>query len=96
MSLTAAAIREVLGTVIHPSFGLSLIALEMVRAIRIEAGSVEVELVMNCPGCPGAEAALAQAKARVQALAGTRTVRLTLLPVLWTPPWEGGEFGRWS
>ncbi|MBL8056915.1 MAG: DUF59 domain-containing protein [Anaerolineales bacterium] len=89
MTITAAAIRNTLGTVIHPSFGMSLVALDMVRAIRVEAGQVEVDLAMNCAGCPGAEAALAQAKARVQALAEGRTVRLNLLPVVWTPPWEG-------
>lgn len=87
MSLTATAIRDTLGTVIHPSFGMSLVALAMVRAIRIEASQVEVDLVMNCPGCPGVEAALALAKARVQALAAGPTVRLKLLPMMGTPPW---------
>ncbi|MBP7691390.1 MAG: iron-sulfur cluster assembly protein [Anaerolineales bacterium] len=90
MSITDTVIRETLGTVIHPSFGLSLVALDMVRAIRIEAGQVEVDLVMNCPGCPGAEAALALARTKLKAIAGGRVVRLQLLPQLWTPPWEPG------
>ncbi len=45
---------------------------------------------MNCPGCPGAEAALALARTKLKAIAGGRVVRLQLLPQLWTPPWEPG------
>jgi metal-sulfur cluster biosynthetic enzyme len=83
-----------LGEVIHPSFNMRLLALGMVRAVRVISDGIEVDLVMNCPGCPGAEAALALARQTLLALNGVNTVRLTLLPEVWTPPWEqpiGGE-----
>jgi metal-sulfur cluster biosynthetic enzyme len=46
---TEAEVRAALDEVIHPSFGLSLIALGMVRAVRVYDRVIEVDLVMNCP-----------------------------------------------
>ena len=84
---TEAEIRSALDEVIHPSFGLSLIELDMVRAVRVLDRVIEVDLVMNCPGCPAGEVALAQARQNLEALQGG-DVRLNLLPLAWTPPWE--------
>ncbi len=84
---TEADVRTALDEVIHPSFGMSLIALNMVRAVRVLDRVIEVDLVMNCPGCPAGEVTLAQARQNLTAL-NSRDVRLNLLPQVWTPPWE--------
>ncbi len=85
--VTEAEVRAALDEVIHPSFGMSLIALDMVRAVHIEQSAITIDLVMNCPGCPAAEITLSLARKQIEALrAGV--VRLNLLPYLWTPPWE--------
>ena len=84
---TEVEIRAALDEVIHPSFGMSLIALNMVRAVRVSNDAVEVDLVMNCPGCPAGEVALAHARQTFTALQ-VGVVRLNLLPDVWTPPWE--------
>ncbi len=84
---TEAEIYAALDEVIHPSFGMSLIALNMVRAVRVSGTAIEVDLVMNCPGCPAGEVVLAQARQNLEALL-IGTVRLNLLPAIWTPPWE--------
>ena len=68
-------------------FGMSLIALNMVHAVRVSADRIEVDLVMNCPGCPAGEITLAQARQNLMAL-NSGDVRLNLLPQIWTPPWE--------
>ncbi len=86
--ITEDEVRMVLDKTIHPSFNMSLIALGMVRAVRVISDRVEVDLVMNCPGCPGGEAVLARARKLLLELNGVETVRLTLLPEVWTPPWE--------
>jgi metal-sulfur cluster biosynthetic enzyme len=83
---TEAEIRVALDEVIHPSFGLSLIALNMVRAVRVSNDAVEVDLVMNCSGCPAGEVVLARTRQKIAAL-GISPVRLNLLPQMWTPPW---------
>ena len=85
--VTEADVRAALDEVIHPSFGMSLIALNMVRAVRVSEDRIEVDLVMNCPGCPAGEVTLAQARQNLVALNGG-DVRLNLLPQYWTPPWE--------
>ena len=85
--LTEVEVRVALDQVIHPTFGMSLIALNMVRAVSVTQAAVEVDLVMNCPGCPAGEVTLAQARQWLEALNGGR-VRLNLLPQVWTPPWD--------
>ncbi len=85
--VTEIDVRAALDEVIHPSFGMSIIALDMVRAVRVSEARIEVDLVMNCPGCPTGEIALALARQKIEALQ-VGAVRLNLLPSLWTPPWE--------
>ena len=85
--VTQTDVRAALDEVIHPSFGMSLIALGMVRAVRTTDEVIEVDLVLNCPGCPAGEVVLAQARRGLARLNG-RTVKLNLLPQVWTPPWE--------
>lgn len=87
---TEAEVRAALDEVIHPSFGLSLIALEMVCAVRVHDRVVEVDLVMNCPGCPAGEVVLAQAHQNLTALP-VDAVQLNLLPEVWTPPWAADK-----
>ena len=83
---TEVEIFAALDEVIHPSFGMSLIALNMVHAVRVSNDAVEVDLVMNCPGCPVGEMALALVHQKIETL-GVSMVRLNLLPQYWTPPW---------
>jgi metal-sulfur cluster biosynthetic enzyme len=53
--ITEVEIRAALDEVIHPSFGLSITALEMVRAVHLDPASITIDFVMNCPGCPAGE-----------------------------------------
>ena len=85
--VSEAEVHAALDEVIHPSFGMSLIALGMVRAVRTTDEVIEVDLVMNCPGCPAGEVVLAHARRSLAALNG-HAVKLNLLPQVWTPPWE--------
>ncbi len=84
---TETEVCAALDEVIHPSFGLSLMALDMVHAVRVSGNLIEIDLVMNCPGCPAGEVVLAQARQRLMAL-NDGDVQLTVLPETWTPPWE--------
>lgn len=88
---TEAEIQAVLKTVIHPTYGMSLAALQMVRGIRLFPDSIEVDLIMNCAGCPAGEVTLVQARRALEALfpAGNGRVIIQLLPEVWYPPWEG-------
>ncbi len=84
--ITEVEVRAALAEVIHPSFGISILALDMVRAIRILEATLEVDLVLNCPGCPSGELVLSMMRKKIEAFqAGV--VRLNLLSQVWTPPW---------
>jgi len=87
--ITEAAVYAALSNVIHPAFGLSLIDLDMVRAVRVSVRGIEVDLVMNCAGCASPTVALARARQALQELHAGE-VRLRLLPQAWTPPPDSG------
>ena len=76
--------------VIHPTFGMSLINLDMVRAVRVSATDIEVDLIMNCPGCPAGEAVLARLREKLHILDAEGGVKLMILPDVWQPPWGTG------
>lgn len=86
--LTEAEVRAVLAEVIHPTFGMNLLTLGMVRSIRLSPSSIEIDLVMNCAGCPAGEAVLARIREKLSKLADPHRVKLVLLPEIWVPPWE--------
>ena len=86
--VTETEVRAELDRVIHPSFGLSLVALRMVETIRVSEIRIEVDLVLNCPGCPASEVALAKARERLRRLCGDAELRFQLLPKVWSPPWN--------
>jgi metal-sulfur cluster biosynthetic enzyme len=67
---------------------MSLVTLGMVSGVRVTTNEIEVDLVMNCPGCPGATAALEAATRSLGALSGGSRVQLRLLPRAWKPPWN--------
>ncbi len=87
---TEADIWAALGDVIHPTYGMSLVTLQMVQAIRITPDCIEIDLVMSCPGCPAGKVALAKAREVMCLLcaSGRQRVAISLLPQVWNPPWQ--------
>ena len=88
--LTEAEIQTALKAVIHPTYGMSLVTLQMVRAIRLSPHRIEVDLVMNCPGCPAGQAVLARTQQVLESLRSSDQVQIAvcLLPQVWEPPWQ--------
>lgn len=78
-----------LSTVIHPTFGLSLVTLQMVKAVNVDGDSVTVELVMDCSVCASREAILGQVHRNLRDLVSApRRLIVTLAAETWSPPWE--------
>ena len=78
-----------LSTVIHPTYGLSLVTLQMVNAVEIDGDTVSVELLLDCSICASREAILGQVHRKLAGLVpdnGHLTV--TLASQAWSPPWE--------
>ena len=86
--LTESEVRAALNQVIHPSFGMSLIVLGMVNAVRVTETKIEIDLLMNCPGCPGGQATLDSIRHALRKLDSELPVKLNVLAQVWHPPWE--------
>ncbi len=88
--LTEADVWAALGKVIHPTYGMSLVGLQMVREIRLSSECIEVDQVMNCPGCPAGQSVLARAQQALESLlwADGVQVAVCLLAQVWQPPWQ--------
>ena len=78
--VTESQVHRVLSEIIHPSFGMSLKVLEMVRAVRVVQSRVEIDLVMNCPGCPAGQAGLDNVRRALHTLDQEAAVKLNVLP----------------
>lgn len=78
-----------LGTVIHPTYGLSLVTLEMVQGVEVGGDAVTVELALDCSICASREAILSQVHRKLGALVpASGRLAVTLAPQPWSPPWE--------
>lgn len=88
--VTETQVYSVLSEIIHPSFGMSLQVLKMVRAVRVVQSGIEIDLVMNCPGCPAGQAVLDTIRRALHTLDQETAVKLNVLPEVWHPPW-----GEW-
>lgn len=85
-------ILAALDKVIQPTFGMSLVSLQMIRSVEINEGGIQLQMVMNCPGCAAGRVALAQAHRALRYLltAKDQEVTIVLLPEIWHAPWEFG------
>jgi ATP-binding protein involved in chromosome partitioning len=83
-------VRSALERVVYPSFGLSVMTLGMVRDVRVKRDTIEVDMVMNCPGCPAGEATLTEVQRTLRSLLSPDdgVIKIQLLSQAWTPPWE--------
>jgi metal-sulfur cluster biosynthetic enzyme len=86
--ITEDEVRAVLSQVIHPTYGISLVGLDMLRDVEINESGVDIALVMNCPGCPAGQLVLGRAQQALETLlpAGSARVSFRLLPEVWKPP----------
>jgi len=89
--MTRAEIRQALRGVVHPSYGMDVVTLDMVRDIQLNDGSIEIRLGMPCPGCPASRVTLARIERTVRQVNGNYSLRITLLAERWTPPWDGWD-----
>lgn len=77
-------VREALKRVIDPELGMSIVDLGLIYDIRIDGGSVEVEMTLTSPGCPLAPVIDQMVKSEVGQVEGVSDVYVDLV---WDPPW---------
>ncbi len=75
---TVAELREALSRVEDPELHKDLIALNMIRDLRVEEGRVSFTLVLTTPACPLRDRIAADARAAVRAVPGVREVEIRM------------------
>jgi ATP-binding protein involved in chromosome partitioning len=75
--LTEQQVLQALSKVKEPELGRSLVALGMVKDIKIDNGSVGFTIVLTTPACPLTDVMDKDAKAAVRALGGVSEVNIT-------------------
>jgi ATP-binding protein involved in chromosome partitioning len=69
---------EALRPVLDPELGVSIVELEMVRAVEIRRGRVTVTVALTVPGCPLREEITRRVSEAVGPLKGVREVSVSL------------------
>jgi ATP-binding protein involved in chromosome partitioning len=75
---TIGDLRKALGRVEDPELHKDLIALNMIRDLKVEDGRVSFTLMLTTPACPLRERIAADARAAVEALPGVRGVQIRM------------------
>lgn len=83
MTVTEEDVRNALEDVHDPHAPVSLRAMGMLSAVRVDDGRVEVEVCIPCTACPATSALDARIRERLGALDGVREVTVKMGPHLY-------------
>ncbi|MDP9073657.1 MAG: Mrp/NBP35 family ATP-binding protein [Actinomycetota bacterium] len=78
MPLTEAEVLEALRPVLDPELHISIVELDMVRAVAVDAGAVSVTVALTVAGCPMRTEITQRVTDAVQRLAGVESVAVDL------------------
>lgn len=78
-------LREILGAVVDPEVGVSIVDLGLVYRIEQRGDVVVVELTMTSAACPMSETVVADARRALHRARPGCEVRVSLV---WDPPWD--------
>jgi len=73
-----------LGEVVDPELGIDIVDLGLVYDVRVEAGTLVVDMTLTTPGCPVSEQLPAEAADALRRAMPERDVDVR---VVWDPPW---------
>jgi ATP-binding protein involved in chromosome partitioning len=78
LALSEQQVLEALRPVTDPELGISIVDLDMVKALDVRRGRVSVTVALTVPGCPLREEITRRVTAAVETLKGVREVRVEL------------------
>lgn len=79
--ITEKEVREALKEVIDPEVGTDIVTMNLIKDIRIEKDTVEIDMTLTVPAdmCPLAGLLKEQVKSRVEDLPGVSQVKVNLV-----------------
>ena len=81
---TDALVWDALRSVTDPEYPLSIVDLGMVYGVRVEGGTVHVDMTFTSIGCPAIDMLLHDVRAAITAVPAVTAVHVD---VVWDPPW---------
>jgi metal-sulfur cluster biosynthetic enzyme len=87
IACTPEAVLEGLRPVIDPELNISIVDLGLVRGIRVEedTAQVEIDLTLTSPMCPLGPEIMAATKGAAERVEGVKAAAINLV---WAPPWD--------
>lgn len=82
--VTEETVREALRAVVDPELHLDIIALGLLRTIKLESTPVNIKMLLTTPFCPYGPWLIQQVKETAQKACG-RDVKVEVLPEQWNP-----------
>jgi metal-sulfur cluster biosynthetic enzyme len=79
----AETLRKVLGEVLDPELGLSIIQLGMIRDVEIQDKSVSIRMILTTPFCPYGPALMENARQRAE-----KTLEIPVVMEMGDEAWE--------
>jgi metal-sulfur cluster biosynthetic enzyme len=85
------AARAALQRVYDPELGIDVVSLGLVYDVRMEGGTLVVEMTLTTIGCPASESLPGMARFAVKGAVGPLDVEVRLV---WEPPWSPAMIDR--
>lgn len=94
--LSEAEVMLALRSVVDPEIGMDVVALGLIRELKIEPDRVHVKMILTTPFCPYGPQLLEQARLTVQEATGLPTT-IEFTPEMWDPSMiEEGAAQDWG
>jgi len=86
-SLSPNVVLDAIRPVIDPELNMSIVDLGLIRGIKVEedTGDVEVDLTLTSPMCPMAPEIIAKTR---EAVLGVDGANNCMVELVWSPPWD--------
>lgn len=78
------AIKKALRQVYDPEIGLEVVQLGLIREIMLDSDPAEIKMMLTTPFCPYGGWLIQQIKDVSESVSG-KTIKVTVLPDLWSP-----------
>jgi ATP-binding protein involved in chromosome partitioning len=78
LALSEQQVLEALRSVTDPELGVSIVELDMVRALEVRRGNVSVQVALTVPGCPMKDEITGRVEGAVRSLRGVKSVNVEL------------------
>ena len=90
-TIIEAEVIEALRTCFDPEIPVNIYEMGLIYGIKVEAGTVEIQMTLTSPHCPAAQSIPAEVEGKVRQIAGVTDVKID---IVWEPPWDPSKMSE--